>query len=253
MMRECLRSNRGVLIAGIAILMLGLGLDVVWFLRDPRVAPLHVINVLPGLLLLTVWYLASAFPRRRWLLLGLGLLVTLLGVGFTILVNLGAAAWEAATTSVDDVARYEAVLGDLGHPNERLVAHFPVHIPENATQVMFYYLPAFLQGGANLQLRCKLPSSEVDSVLQRYLATAQQVQNSRGDVIEAKGDYHPLPTPSFRNEDDSGFAPLPEGFLVLVLDAKPYRTDPVDWNHGYSYGVAVSTERQEVIYWAEYW
>lgn len=35
--------------------------------------------------------------------------------------------------------------------------------------------------------------------------------------------------------------------------ARPYHTSPVDWNHGCTYGVAVSLEAQEVMYWMEDW
>jgi hypothetical protein len=252
-MREHLRTNAGLLIAGIAIVVLGFGMDALWFPSGLRVASLCVINILPGLLLLTVWYLASAFPRRRRLFFGLGLPIALLGLAVAALLNWGLAAFEAETRPVYSVPRYEAVLEGLEYPSNRLVAHFPAHVPANATRVTFYYLPRYWQGPLILQLRCRLPPSEVDPVWQRYRATACQVHDSAGDIIEGRDCGAPLPTARFRNDDNSGDAPLPQGFLVLVLDADPCSTDPVDRNHGYSYGVAVSTGSQEVIYWAEYW
>jgi hypothetical protein len=30
-------------------------------------------------------------------------------------------------------------------------------------------------------------------------------------------------------------------------------TSDFEWNHGCSYGVVLSLEKSEIIYWAEYW
>lgn len=113
----------------------------------------------------------------------------------------------------------------------------------------FYYQPKFLQGSAALQLCCKLPPTEVDSILELYLSTVRQVENGTGDVIKAEDEQNPLRGALFRDERNKDFAPLPEDFLILILDATP----PENWNHGCSRRVAVSTKRQEVIYWAECW
>jgi hypothetical protein len=252
--RDYLRNNRSILITGIVILILGLALDVLWLLKtDWGISRLHLINLLPGTLVIAVWFLASAFPQRRQLLIRLGVVIAFLGVGYAIIMNLGAALWDVATAEVTDVARYEDTLEYLDYPDSKLVAHFPAHILENATETRFYYLPKFLQGAMYLQLRCKLPISEVDSIFQQYFEVARQIQNSNGDVVQVRDDDDRLPTPLFRNEENDSFAPLPESYSVIILDAEPVQTDPDNWNHGYSYGVAVSVERHEVIYWSEYW
>ena len=97
----------------------------------------------------------------------------------------------------------------------------------------------------------KLPQSELDYVLERYRPIAKQVENGAGEIIEAVDKQGHLPATHFRNEENTDFGPLAQDFLVLILDAEPYK--PEDWNHGHTYGVAVSTQRREVIFWAEYW
>ena len=146
-----LKTNRLLLLASILTLMAGLWLNLRAFRQFPDMTLLgYVINFLPGLLLLLSWFLASTFLRLRWLFIGLGVLVTLLASGFALLMHSMGEYLLSATTEVQDIARYEEILAS--YP-EAWVAHFPSDVPNDATQVTFYYLPAFLQGGSYLQLR----------------------------------------------------------------------------------------------------
>ncbi len=49
---------------------------------------------------------------------------------------------------------------------------------------------------------------------------------------------------------------FPKDYELLVLDrlipAKE-RANGLYWNHGKSHGVAISKQRNEIIYWAEFW
>jgi hypothetical protein len=236
-----------LLVAGVLVLAVGLWLDVQWFSYHLTTL-FYVINVLPGLLLIGSGILASKSPQRNWRFIGLGIFGAFVSLVFAFYANFGAAMIIGATTPVRDPARYEEILGD--YDNEKLVTHFPPHIPNDATQVTFYYSPPFLQGGSLLKLHCKLPSPQVDAVLQEYLPAAREIRSGTGDVLESSEPGY-VPTVLFFYEEDSEIVPVPEDFLVLILDAEPY--EPGDWNHGYIYGVAVSTERQEVIYWTERW
>jgi len=51
-----------------------------------------------------------------------------------------------ATEPVQNPAQYENVLAEYDGGPE-VVAHFPPHIPETATEVELYYMRRFLQGG----------------------------------------------------------------------------------------------------------
>ena len=244
-----LKTNRLLLFAGILTLMAGLWLNLMSFRRFPNMTfGGYIIYLLPGLLLLLSWFLASTFLRLRWLFIGLGIVITLLASGFALLMHSMGEYLAGATAEIQDAARYEEILAS--YP-ESWVAHFPSSVPAEATQVTFYYLPAFLQGGSYLQLRCTLPPSVLDDVLGRYRPIAKQVENGAGEIIEDVDIQGDLPTPLFRNGENTGFDSLPQHFLILILDGEPYK--PEDWNHGYTYGVAVSTQGREAIFWVEYW
>jgi hypothetical protein len=244
---QVFRKNRALLFTGLLVVSAGLWLDAVWFVHKLTLE-FYAINLAPGLILLITWYFAAAASSRRWLLIGFGLVIASLFAVYAVLMNFGVMIAVSATTPVVDAARYKDIRADY---NQRsLATHFPTDIPPNATQVTFYYLPHFLQGGSHLQLRYRLPQAEVSAILSQYESLAKQIETGAGDVLKA-ADQQDLPVPQFRNESNTDFAALSNDFLVFVLDAQPYQ--PADWNHGYSYGLAVSTKRQEVIYWAEYW
>jgi hypothetical protein len=242
-----------VLAAGILILAVGLWLDVEWFPHS--LSPVfYIINIFPGFMLMGSWFfassLASKFPQRYWVwtFFGFGILVTLFGLILALYANFGVAMIMGVTTPIRDTAQYEEI---LEYDDDELVSHFPPHIPGNATKVAFYYSPPFMQGGSHLQLHCKLPSPQIDAVLEEYLPAARQIQDGTGNVLESSNEQSYIPSTSLFYEENSETVPMPEDFLVLILDAEPYESG--NWNHGYIYGVAVSAERQEVIYWTERW
>ena len=101
------------------------------------------------------------------------------------------------------------------------VAHFPPRIPEQATQVNCQYERRFLQGGSSFSVSYKLSINELIVLQEQYRLVAKSVDDS----------------PTFR---------FPNSFEVYYLNDP----DASDWN-GYSYGVAISIELQEVIFWVE--
>lgn len=146
------------------------------------------------------------------------LLVT--GLAFILFLSLGV-LFKNTSEPVQDPSRYEEVLAEYDGGPE-VIAHFPSHIPETATEVALYYMPRVLQGGSRFRLSYKLPSSELETIVEQYRPIAHQIKDGR------------------RSSN------IPEDFEVFYLDD----SDSPNWN-GYAYGVAISMERQEIIYWAE--
>ena len=239
MILERLRQNWFLVLAGVLLLVFGLWLNIQWSAQN--LSPLfYLINFAPGLILLLVWLLASQYPRhRKWFIVP-GSLLTLAAIAFAYFTNGIVEYIVDSTTPILDVNQYETILKSY---DPKLTRHFPPHVPGSAMQVQFYYLPAFLQGGSYLQLRCKLPSEEINALLDRYRPIAKQI-GSNNEIAASDG----IPLTSFHGEPQ-----LPEDFQILILGGEPYKTNPADWNHGYTYGLAISTQRQEVIYYADYW
>jgi hypothetical protein len=144
------------------------------------------------------------------------------------------------------------VLDRFGYPGGQGVTHFPPAVPSAATSVRFYHQPAFLQGGATLQLRCNLPASEIQKIVAKARPMAKEMQVG-GDKFDALNADHGLPSCSFRDAANTGFDALPKDFQVFVLDAHAAKGEEPTWNHGRSCGIAVSELRDEVVYWFEDW
>ena len=82
------------------------------------------------------------------------------------------------------------------------------------------------------------------------MAIAKQTEDGNRDMFyhvnsQSSSGY---PTTDFRNEDNTGFAPLRKDFKVMVLGGRA-----PDYEHDVSWGVAVSLKRSEVIYWSQSW
>lgn len=242
------KRNRVVLVAGILLALFGFWLNLQWFSERPA-ANIYIINMFPGGLLLFTWYLASSHQDKRWLYIAAGVLFTVLVSIYAAFINLAGAAFLAMITPNTDLAEYYELSSEFG--DSELTRHFPVPIPENATNIRYESLPQFMQGGGHLQLRFNLPPSEIEELLMEYRGQAQYtfIGGARGDhQTEAGG----VPTTNFyTNETDS--LSFPDDYEILVLDAEPGGQPGHEWNHGYSYGVIISLERSEIIYWVEYW
>lgn len=234
-----LRKNWFLLLASVLLLAGGLWFNIQWIAQKPSPV-LYLINFAPGLILIGAWFLASRFPRQRGWFIVPGVLLTLAAIVFAYFTNGIVGYIVASTTPIFDVNQYEAIVQSYG---PKLTPHFPPHIPSDATGVKFYYEPAFLQGGSYLQLRCRLPADEIAALLEQYLPIAKEVRSSNEMAVN-----NDIPLTSFYGEMQ-----LAGDFRILILGGEPYKTNPVDWNHGYTYGLAISTQRQEVIYYADYW
>lgn len=233
---------------GILVLGVGICLNVYWVKHEPSWM-LYVLNMLPGLVFLAMWFVGKNIHKRGWFLVGLGVPIAIVFSGFVTFCNIGAFWWLDITTPDTDPGCYESVLERYNYPKTEWIRHFPVRIPGNATNVHFYHLQAFLQGGMILQLRCVLPSEEIESLLTESFDKAKQVQETDGDYLGFTGPKG-LPIPRLcAGERD--YVHWPKGYKIVVFNAEDHAHG--SWNHGFSYGVAISIERYEVVYWAEDW
>ena len=236
-----LKSNWGLLLVGIMSLLAGIWTDIQWISSHPS-GMLYLLNLLPGALFLTAWYLAGKYSKRRWIIIIIGILSTLVISFFVFSLNVLMGAFVAATTPITDIARYSEIRAQMG--DSELKRHFPLSIPENAENVQFEYLPKFMMGGSHFQLKLRLPQAEISDLLTEFRSQTKYrfIGGNSSDHANIEGG---VPTTYFYTSgtDDHSFQ---DDYEILVLNAEP-------WNHGYSYGVVISLEKSEIIYWAEYW
>jgi len=122
-------------------------------------------------------------------------------------------AMDAATTETTDIAKYERVLKLNGYPENSLISHFPEKIPDNGENIVFKYRPAFMMGSESYNLKFQTDSDSIN----RYIHHFSQVAKWTGKMDDSKSE------------------------------------GPVKWNHGMLSLVAISKERNEIIFVAEDW
>lgn len=243
-----LKHNRGILIVGVLLLLFGFWIDVLW-IPDHPAGWLYFLNLLPGVLLLLTWYLASKYSKTRWVIIIAGILISFVVSSFAVFFNVIGGAFVAATKPVTDVTQYKEIREQMG--DSELTHHFPLSIPENAKNVQFEYLPKFLQGGGHFQLRMELPQSEINELIAKFQPQAKYkfIGGDRSDHSNMEGG---VPTTYFYTSGTDEYS-FDDSYEILVLNAEAGGTPDFQWNHGYSYGVVISLEKSEIIYWAEYW
>ena len=147
------------------------------------------------------------------------------------------------------IGRYESIRTQW--PPE-LVGHFPLSIPSNATKPRLSYFPGFLQGGAHFQIRYRLPIADIMNLYDRF---SQEKTKSffGGNSNDHMNQTNGMPTTSFYTGAEK-YGKFPADYEVMIFDTVlTNRPAGYYWNHGRSHGVAISTSRTEIVYWAERW
>lgn len=241
-------QNRALLIGAILIIIIGLVSDVYWFRENPANF-VYLLNLLPGSSLLLTWYLSSKHSKRRWLFIILGSIITIIITAIVYLLNVAGWVVVSATTPIEDSSQYGDIVNQIGE--SVLINHFPDSIPSNASNIKFYYFGGFMQAGASIQLRYKLPKDEIIELNHHFQSIAKyEIQDGGKSYDESIIDAVPLP--SFLTSGTDAYK-FPENYRILIIAAEPLGSQDFMWNHGYSYGVVISVEESEVIYWADDW
>jgi hypothetical protein len=152
---------------------------------------------------------------------------------------------------VNDVKNYHQVRKQIWL-NQAIVKHFPTQIPADATNVHFVYSPGYMQAGNVLQLRLKQPKAKITALLAEYEKVALSKYrggNSNEHIDKPNG----VPTTFFHTSEDTTDNSFPFNYEILVLGVEDRGSKDFKWNHGNSYGVAISREDKEIVYWAEEW
>lgn len=242
------KQNWGLLVISIWSLINGIGADIKLPPYHPPVT-LYLLNLLSGILLLLTWYFASKYSKVRWIIIIVGILSAYNSSSFAISQNMKAEGFISPIDPTTDISLYGKIREKIGDSD--LTRHFPLAIPENAENVHLEYLPKFLQGGSHLQLRMKLPISEINELLIKFRSQSKYkfIGGDRSDHADMEGG---VPTTYFYTSgiEDLSF---PSNYEILVLDSENAGTPDAPWNHGSGYGVIICTEKSEIIYWAEYW
>jgi hypothetical protein len=132
-----------------------------------------------------------------------------------------------------------------------LVAHFPNPLPSTASNVKLSAFPGFLQGGAWFQVRLTLPASEVSKLYDDATKAAKDFYDGGTTYTSVNSRTNGLPGTSFHTSDNKQ-EEFPADYRVFVFAAQDAGGNP-HYQSGKCYGVVISKQRNEVIYYAENW
>ena len=179
-----------------------------------------------------------------------GILATL-ALLIVLLIGLIAYSFEKGLEPIVSIDQYQEVLSEWRASG--LVDHFPASVPASARNVKFSSFPGFLQGGGHVQIRMELPEAEVKSLYEHATKIALQHQDGGSSVtlINERDDGLSSTSPHTFGKDVYHF---PDDYRIFIIHAEPYKKGSGhDWNHGFSKGIVVSLQRNEVLYYAEKW
>lgn len=157
------------------------------------------------------------------------------------------ALWRGIPGPTRDVRQYERIPRDWDDTD--LVVHFPPEVPAHARNVKFSSNPGALQSDPWFQLRLELPPDEVLAIQEqaRKISLYQFVGGSKYE--HRNRDSQNAPTTNFHTGEE-GVYEFPDDYTLYVLHAAGKLQN---WAHGKSSGLAISQQRNEVIYWANTW
>jgi hypothetical protein len=240
------QTRRWMAPLGFALLAIGAVLDLLWMDRQPAWI-VYVINLLPGMQLLAAWQLETNYPDRRTGLARFGIPLTVVALAFAAVINVMV---DFATSFIVELDQYPQMVAEFH--DSTLVAHFPPEIPDEAHNRSFFAVSGALRQARVMQLRYELPAEQIAALLEMYQSQAVY-EFLGGDASEHVDLPDGVPTTYFYTGDGESYA-FPESFTILVLDAQVEKlTGDGVWKHGYSYGVAISVEESEIVYWLEEW
>lgn len=160
---------------------------------------------------------------------------------------------NSATTEITDPNQCENLLENINTQNPDLVSFFPKDCHIGIDNRSFSYLPAFLQGGEHIQLKVQLSNIEFNELLNQYYDDALAIYHG-GDTNDHSNMDPNIRTTFYYTSgiDDHKF---PDSFEIIVLYARSCNAEDCgfEWNHGETSGLAVNSDENIVVYWAESW
>lgn len=159
-----------------------------------------------------------------------------------ILVNFAVMYLNDLVNPVSDPIYYQRILRAYDYPQNECVAHFPKAIPVDAKNVKLYEI-----AGEDFLLKYDTTPDDINRIVAKYEGKAKFIISKYSS--EPNSDIY---YPAFYEEiTGDGSQQLPDDFQLFFLDNQP-GSDGEAWNHGSSSGIAISTQRCEVIYWYEW-
>lgn len=226
-------------------------LVIYWFLTQRVIHPHYYLGLLfavPPLYFVAIAYWSKRRIQKESYSMLTGTSAIIFGFAFSLLMLIAIPCMMVhdEVSVVTDVESYERVI-KLSCFQHDLIADFPDKLPKDAEDAKLYYSPfAIGQGGQEIAVGFRASTDTIDGYLKRFSQQASWI----GTESDAAATRHGVFCGTFSCLDGS-VSGLPEDFNVYVISGKPYRNR--DWNHGENSLVAISEEKNEILFWASTW
>jgi hypothetical protein len=245
--------NRSYLVLAILMTVVGIVQSIRWTEHFGPVVIGYLLNLLPATIFFGTYCLSRHKTETGVHVVAIPLLI--MAVGFWGFYTFIAETLISFTAEVTNARRYESVLDtSWKHNHQELVEHFPRPIPPDAKDVRFSFQPAFLQGGTHVQLRYSTAPETISELYERF--SRQKTKSFFGGESDGhRNQKGGMPTTRFytSGSEDREF---PKDYEIMIFDpvlAEKDRPPGFYWNHCRTHGVAISKERNQIVYWAERW
>jgi hypothetical protein len=185
--------------------------------------------------------------RIRWFVIGMSVWALVIYLGVTTLATMLGNGFPPR--EVTNVQKYEQIVQRWEETG--MVDHFPSRVPAEARNVQFSFQPGFLQGGAHIQLRYESSPNTIATLESRFSRDA--IASFEGGDRSSHRRLNPDISTTRFYTSGSSMRTFPSDYVIIVLLAEPRGNPGHQWNHGRSCGVAISRQRNEIVYWAESW
>lgn len=208
--------------------------------------------VLLSLFVYTHWLVKRVKNKFfKLIILMLCVFVCLCGGLFT----LGLEVFGRSFVEITNFYWYGDTLEILGTWKPELVNHFPPKIPRTAQDIRFSYSPGFLQGGMHMQLRYSDNFQNINQLYEHCVKDRQKsfIAKSTHPYIKATVGPPEILAISWNKYSKRQIVHAHKEYEIMIFDkVKDQPADSYE-NHGQKHGVAISIDRDEIIYWAESW
>lgn len=235
----------------IAVAFFEIFLVIYWFLTQRVIHPYYYLGLLfavPSFYFAAIAYWSKRRLQKESYSMLTATSAIVFGFAFSLpmLIAIPCVAVHDEVSVVTDVESYERVI-KLSCFQHDLIADFPDKLPKDATDAKLYYSPfAIGQGGQEIAVGFRASTDTINGYLNRFSKEASWI----GTESDAEATRHGVYPGTFSCLDGSASG-LSEDFKVYVISGKPYKSG--DWNHGENSLVAISEEKNEILFWASKW
>ena len=127
----------------------------------------------------------------------------------------------------------------------------PEDVPEDAVKTAFFHIPGFMQGADVIALRLALPSESIEALVEELSASDREEISSFEGYASGIGPYaypsYGMKKPGSKNMFE-GVYEIPDDFRIFLYKCNLKEIEE-NWNHHVLSFTAVSTDRNEVVYY----